>query len=475
MKKRNIFTFWNDIVNEETIKIAIDGSSYSHDDQSLNVFSFLNIYDQFKIFYISSKEVRDKNFSFKIFIPEFRRRNEINLNLQNSNEFWGSGFKDEKIKDILSIELIGAIATADIVITKEDIHDKYDRNFIAKNFYGKKPYIGKLSECLSAIRPWINNMSKFTAGNEFSICFSNWISINFALKILIPYFQNAWGAAVVTKEDEFPLGEGCVQDFLSSISIRSQHLLTTRDLLEVLKLNTFKTFGQKTENISYMTNYYFGYFLLLLTAIIDSLEWITNWRIYEQTKRPLEIAFRKKKKKYYKSFVKDLSRFDKSLSDYIESDSTQSLLELIYYLRNFFAHNILPGQIYYSGNPHGLSGNLLSPKGDIADKIMEFLKCNKLTNEQILEMGIEIKRITLNPSDEEKLIEPILFSRYILMRVMEFIDTIFKHLCIEKKMISSQDEKNKYNMLGKNFLKTSDTDFIDKTDQALIAVEASVP
>jgi len=473
MEKIRLYSLWENIVKKETIKIAIDGSSYSHDDESLNILSTLNVYNQFEVLYVSSKGIKDKNLNFKFCIPEYKRDDEIILKFHDSNELWGSGFRDKKIKDLLSVDTIAAVAFADVVVTEFDIYSQFKKYFIEENFYGKSPYIGKLSNCLSAIRAWINNLSKLTAHKNYTYHFSKWISVTFANHILLPYFQTAWRAALVTEEDNFPLGEGSVQDFLSSILLRSKHLLTTRDLLEVLKFNTFESFNPKSDKYSYMVIYYFGYFLLLVTAIIDSVGWIVNWRINRRIKSGLEISFRKTHR-YFSSFNKDLLKFDNALSNYIVTDSTQSLLELIYYLRNFFAHNILPGSVTYSGF-EGLSGDLISLKGKVENKILEFSKCNNLTDKQLLEIGIEIKRLTAKPSDDEKLIEPILFSRYLLMRLIEIVDTIFKHLNIERKMITSQKEKDEFDRLGRIPLKTVSNDFLDKTNQALSIIEASVP
>ncbi|MFX0135865.1 MAG: hypothetical protein ACFFDN_19635 [Candidatus Hodarchaeota archaeon] len=473
MQKIRLYSLWENIIKKETVKIAIDGSSYSHNDESLNVLSTLGVYNQFEVLYVSSKGIKDKNLNFKFCFPEHKRDNEIILKSHDSNELWRLGYKHKEIKDMLSVDTIAAIAVADIVVTEIDIYSKVEKYFIEKSLYGKSPYICKLTNCLSAIRAWINNLSKLTAYKNNTFWFSRETSVNFAIHMLLPYLQTAWRAAVVTKADNFPLGEGTVRDFISSTLLRSKHLLTTRDLLEVLKINTFERFNPKAEDYSYMVIYYFGYFLLLITAMIDSISWIANWRINRHIKSGLEVSFRKTRR-HFSSFIKYLSRFDNTLSNYIASDSIQSLLELVYYLRNFFAHNILPSSVMYSGS-EGFSGDLISLKGDVERKIQEFSKCNNLTDKQLLEMGIDIKKLTTRPSDGEKLIEPILFSRYILMRLIEIVDTIFKHLCIENKMITSQEEKKEFDRLGRIPLKTASDDFSDKTNKALSIIEASVP
>jgi len=473
MEEIHLYSLWENIVKKETIKIVIDGSSYNHNDESLNVLSTLSIYNQFEILYVSSKEIKDRNFNFKFCIPEYKRDDEIILKSCDSNELWRLGLRDKKIKNTLSINTIAAIAIADVLITEIDIYSQFEKYFIEKSLYGKSPYTCKLTDCLSAVRAWINNLSKLTAHKNYTLHFSKWISVTFAIPILLPYLQTAWRGAVVTKEDNFPLGEGTVQDFLSSILLRSKHLLTTRDLLETLKLNTFERFNPKAENYSYMVIYYFGYFLLLITAIIDSISWITYWRINRPMKSGYKVSLRKTRS-YFSSLFKDLLKFDNALSNYIASDSVQSLLELIYYLRNSIAHNILPSSVTYSGF-EGLSGDLISLKGDVEKKIQEFSKCNKLTDKQLLEIGIDIKRLTARPSDNEITIEPILFSRYLLMRLVKIIDTIFKYLCIEKEMIKSQKEKDEFDRLGRIPLKTNRPDIGDKTNQAMSIIEASIP
>ena len=61
------------------------------------------------------------------------------------------------------------------------------------------------------------------------------------------------------------------------------------------------------------------------------------------------------------------------------------------------------------------------------------------------------------------------------MRIIKIVDTIFKHLSIEKKMITTQEEEKEFDRLGKIPLKTGNDEFLDKTNQALSIIEASVP
>lgn len=476
MNQAPIYCLWEKIVKKESIKIAIDGSTYKYEDESLKALRTLSYYKQFEIFYISNQDIDKKN-NIKIFLPEYLRKTEIILKGAGSKETWVSGIKNDSTKNILPIELIGAIAFGDLVVTKTDLYSKYDKFFLTSNFDGKNPYIGDLSGCLSAIRAWINNQYKLSTRSDFSYHFSSWLSVTFATKILLPYLDDAWRAAVVTKEDKNPLGEGTVRDFLSGILSRAKHLLTTRDLLEVLKLNSFsRLFNPKVDNIPYMVTYYFGYYFLLITAMIDSSCWITNWRINRKT-RNYELTFRKNNR-HFKPFITELAKFNSEFSDYIESASVQSYLNLIYYIRNFIAHNILPNGIRYVGF-EGLSGDLISIKGKIEDILKEYSKCNNIADTELLNIGTEIKRSTADRKDDEKLFDPVLFSRYILMRAMEFIDTIFKYLSIEKKILTAKDEQNEFERLEKISLETKKNDefneFIENTNKALVEIEASIP
>jgi len=442
MNQAPIYCLWEKIVKKESLKISIDGSTYKYEDESIKALIALSYYKQFEIFYVSNQDIDKKN-NIKIFIPEYIRETEIFLKRPGTKEMWGSGFKNSKIKNIFSIELVGAITFGDLVITKTDLYSKYDKFILTSNFDGRNSYIGDLSRCLSAMRAWINNQFKLSTSTEFSYHFSKWNSITFATKKLLPYLDDAWRAAVVTKEAKYPLGEGNIRDFLWGIFLRAQHLLTTRDLLEVLKLNSFnRLFNPKADNFSYMVIYYFGYIFLLITAMIDSSCRITNWRINRKIKRNYELTFRKNNTQF-KPFITELAKFNGELSDYIESDSVQSLLNLIYYLRNYFAHNILPSGIRYVGF-EGLTGDLISLKGNIEEKIKEYSKYNDITDTRLLDIGIEIKCPTANRKDDKQLFEPVLFSRYILMKTMEFIDTIFKYLSIEQKILTTQDEQDEF-------------------------------
>lgn len=474
MQEIHLHSLWEKIVKKEKIKIAIDGSSYAHDDEDLNVLSTLNIYEQFEVLYISCKKIKDKNFYFKFFTPEYKEENEILIECVDSKELRISGFRNKEVKDVFSIELIAAITFADVVVTRIEIYPILKKHSLEYVFNGKKTFIGSLSRCLSAIRAWVNNQNKLSTSTGSTHHFSKWRSIIDAQKKLLPNFQTAWRATVSTQENKFLLGEGTIQDYLSSISLRAMHLITTRDLLEVLKLNSFdRLFNPKADNFSYKVIYHFGYYLLLITAVVDSLEWITSWRIYNKVKYKSKVSFRNTKE-CHKSFVKDLVKFNENLSIYVNSDSIQSTLKLVYSIRNFFAHSILPGFASYSGC-EGLSGDLIALKGNLETEIKKFIECNNLNKRQLLEVGIEIKRPILDPRHNDIVIEPILFSRYVLMRVMEFIDTVFKYLYIEKKLITIQNEQDKFDSLGKISLRTNRYDFFEKMNQALVAIEASVP
>jgi len=475
MGKLRLYELWENISRKEKIKIAIDGSSYKYDEDSIQTLSYLNIYEQFDIIYISSEQVEGEKSILKIFCPEYKRGNEITIKATTPRELRGSGFKDGSIKNILSVELIACIALADVVATRTDIFSKVDKNFIQNNFYASKTFVGNLSECLSAIRAWINKHAELTIKKDkFAFHFSKLLIVTLSEHILLPHFDDAWRAAVAIKEDKYPLGEGTLNDYLYAISLRVRHMLTTRDILEVSKLNTYETFNRKSENYSYMLTYYLGYFLILATAILDSLCWVTNWRLGRIIGKGYEISLRKTNKHYGK-FIASLSGFNIGLSNYVALDSTQSYLELIYYLRNFIAHNIMPGNINILGNYQGLHGELIVLQGKVENKVMEFSKYNGLSREELMKIGIECMRPTVNRRDDKTVMEPILFARYSILRVMNIIEIFFSDLSMEKKMLSEKEEIEKYDSLIHLPLEKNRGELIEKTDKALIAIEASIP
>jgi len=123
MNQAPIYCLWEKIVKKESLKISIDGSTYKYEDESIKALIALSYYKQFEIFYVSNQDIDKKN-NIKIFIPEYIRETEIFLKRPGTKEMWGSGFKNSKIKNIFSIELVGAITFGDLVITKTDLYSK---------------------------------------------------------------------------------------------------------------------------------------------------------------------------------------------------------------------------------------------------------------------------------------------------------------------------------------------------------------
>jgi len=246
-------------------------------------------------------------------------------------------------------------------------------------------------------------------------------------------------------------------------------------MLELLKFNSFDRFNKKQDRYSYYLNYYFGYFLLLLTGIFDAIDTISYWRIKNKNKKPIHISFRYKNKDSEK-YIREISLINKDLGEFLGTEKIQSTLKFIYFFRNYIAHDILPGGVTYVGNFQGLSGDLLLLKGKLMENIEDFAKHNELiTKEQLLEVGIDNKPRVVGEKEVEKLFEPILFSRYMVSHAMSIIDSIFKHLNLEQRLLSSQKEKEEFEKLRKLPRRTSYDEIFDKVDRALAYVEASVP
>lgn len=213
----------------------------------------------------------------------------------------------------------------------------------------------------------------------------------------------------------------------------------------------------------------------MLTGIFDALDTISYWQIKNKNKKPIHISFRNKNKDS-KKYIREISSINKDLGDFIGTEKIQSTLRFIYFFRNYIAHDIMPGGVTYLGNYQGLSGDLLLLKGKLAENIEDFTKHNELiTKEQLLDVGIDTKPAAVGDKEEEKLFEPILFSRYMVSQAMSIIDSIFKHLNLEQRLLSSQKEKEEFEKLRKRPRRTSGDENFDKVDRALAYVEASVP
>lgn len=474
-----LFSLWKGVGKKGSISIAIDGSSYQYDDEALRYLSTLDLFDQFEVFYVSNNTINSKEKGLRILVPRIGQgggKEEYRIDLEGQRYSFFPGFRNKETKEKYSAELLGSIAIGDLAITKKDIRSKYERDLIRDSFGGGKGYIGDMSECLSAIRAWINKKGVLNFNNRSSLIISKWMAISFALQRLLPNCKKAWRAAVVSKEENCPLGEGTVRDYIGSILSRAEHLLTTRDLLEVLKLDSFDRYGTHQVNYSYLANYYFGYFLMLLTGIIDSTETLSYWGICDRQKKPLSVSFRLgKNEKSHKKFLEEMFGFNKDLAKYVNSDEAQSLLKLIYTFRNHVAHEILPANITYVGNIGGLSGDLMVLKGKMIEKMDKYSKSRNLSKEQLLGIGVELRGKSGVPDKQEILVEPILFVRYMLLEGLKFIENVLGYIQLENIIISSTEEKEKYNRIGELPRTKSSFEPFEKVNEVMALMEASVP
>jgi len=255
--ENHLFSLWEQISKKDEVIIAVDGSTYEYNDQELIILSDLKIFKQFEILYVTNREIENKDLNLKIHTPKIliagKDEFETRLYEQNSENMRGSGFRGEKLIETLSTELIACLSIADFTVTKTKTSEipYYINN--RNSFYGKNPFSGTMSECMSALRVWIYKLDYLDFGNG-KIGFSKWMSSSLAIHRLLPHFQRARGAAIVSKEEEYPLGDGDVKEYLSSIFLRSQNLIITRDMLELLKFNSFDRFNKKQDRYSYYLN-----------------------------------------------------------------------------------------------------------------------------------------------------------------------------------------------------------------------------
>ena len=185
--------------------------------------------------------------------------------------------------------------------------------------------------------------------------------------------------------------------------------------------------------------------------------------------------YEKIKKKYFESSIIHLK---KKLKEYIKSNAIQSILTMIYSLRNLTAHDKLPDLIGRRKNlmrySKGLYGELISIKTskDI-ENISNFLKLNKYTEEQMHDIGVELK-IDSDKKEKEIFINPILFVRSLSIQLFKIIDNIFKYLCIEKKLKKFQSKEEKDDFYQETDIKMGDDGLIAELRKALIAIESEI-
>jgi len=474
MEKLTLYNLWKKISQKNKIVIAIDGNSYPYNDEEIKTLFYINNFEQFEILYISSKNDKNQKSNNLLFQPKYKIHNEISIERINPHNVRVTGFQDEKIKSLFSIELISAIGFGDFAITRENVFSILNEKELRRIFYDGKVFIGNLSKCFSALRPWINEQTELNYNKNNSILISNWNSIYTAAyrDFISPNLTNVKRIvyALNDSKTKFSTGDN-IKDYLDAISTRMIHILKTRDTLESFKMNSFKsTFGGN--NYSSNMHYFFGYLLILATGIIDSIGRVLFWSIDKQIKNYMEVTIKKDKSgKRYKNFLEDLSSKNSILADYLDSDDTQYFFELIYSIRNYVAHGILPNRISLQGYFGGLHGDLICIQVD-SELIIKYLTSRNVIESQ--DIGIEILRQTLD--ETKNLLDPVLFARHVVKKIIELSENIFGMLSLEHKIID-KEEMDKYHLYknGSQIKKKNDPLEIEMLDWFLSTIETQFP
>lgn len=465
MESNSLFKLWEHISRKETIVIAIDGNSYSFEDEEIKTLFCLNDFDQFEILYISSKNDPEQELESIVWCPYFRANNEIEIRKENPKKYCISGYDDPAIKNILSLELIAAISFGDLAVTKDNLDSHL--KLIQKSFSPSKTYIGNLQKCFSALRAWINKQQKLSIKKScYSYLFSNWTNIILHFNLVTPNKKNIYQAIESLNNLKLMYNDMDIREYFQSISTRIIHILNTRDILEVLKINTYDSTKRDLNSFSLNMTYYFGYLLILITGILDALGLIINWAIDRNIKKNYEVTLKKSKEETYKKFIKILNAHNKALADYIDSEKNQDFFELVYSIRNFIAHSIMPKSMRLLGNYQGLHGDLIYLDGSIEKLVVKY------SNEawkNISDIGIEMYKPSINPKDNKVILDSVLFTRFAVKEIIDFVDNIFLMLPLQNK-ITEEEERLKYN----NFKTRSSSKSISKSIEPLELILSSI-
>lgn len=476
-----LFSLWESISKKESIRIAVDGSSYQYDDETLGFLSTLGLFSQFEVFYVSSHETCTRQGGLRILIPRIcseGAKDVYEIHLEEPGQFlFSSGFSSAKAREKYPPELLGAIAFGDLVITERDLESKADKDLIWDSFHSRRGFIGNFSECLSALRAWAYRKSILSFETGLRLKISREMSTLRALSKLVPNAKMAWRAAIVSQDKNLALKDGTVKDYVWSVLGRVKHLLTTRDFLEIIKLESFDRLHASHEDLNYLADYYFGYFLVLLTGVIDSTETLSYWCLCDRKEKPDRIHFRRPSKidAQQRDFLEKMRASNRHLAEYVGSEESQVLLRLIYELRNLTAHDILPSNLTSQGNFLGLSGDLLAFKGRVMESMRNYADVLRLSKDQLISLGVEMKSKGGISDRQEIWVEPTLFVRYILAESLKFIDRVIGYLQIENIILSSTEETEKYEKLGKSPRTKPGLEIFESVNEVMALIEACIP
>jgi hypothetical protein len=110
-----LFSLWKNIGKKGSHSIAVDGSSYQYDDEGLRYLSTLDLFEQFKVFYVSNKKLDSKEEGLPILVPRISQgggKEEYRLDLEtlDAGYLLCSGFRNKEINEKYSAELLGSVA-----------------------------------------------------------------------------------------------------------------------------------------------------------------------------------------------------------------------------------------------------------------------------------------------------------------------------------------------------------------------------
>lgn len=467
-----LFNLWESISEKETIRIAIDYNSIDLTGEEITKIAFLNYTQELEIYTVTSQESTSLTNALKI-KKLYMAHNDTKEDLREYLKKWSRYYGELPNDDFLSDELIESILHADVVVTNNAFMKKLDLSVLSTIFHSKC-YIDNFTNCLSAIRAWINSYDAFSFGNNSRIVLPKWQAVTFANRFLMPYLQDAWAAAVATKQKRYILPEVTINDYLASILSRLRYIFTTRDILETLKLKSYKKFSGNPYGFRYLSSYYFGYILILATALIDSVGCVLCFAFDKKIKHGAEVSLREENNKKYKSIFNLIQNSNEEMAAFLNSAPLQSFFELLYYLRNSIAHRSLPDPVHYSGNMDDLSGHLLSLNGGVLKRIEKFSENNQFDKNQLKQIGIKHMKYAIDDAYHELCLESILFSRFLVAKLAEFLNESFRLILLPKKMNLTEEEEKEFNRL-KNIKLFTKMDYFEQTTEALTMIEASIP
>lgn len=195
------------------------------------------------------------------------------------------------------------------------------------------------TQIMEIVRLFMLKNEKYKVRNNYSIDSTYYYLYRY--KKVFYEFQRVWNW-LIEIDNQFNSNE--LLDFGVSLYTRLDFYCRSSDFVKIHSL-----MKQNNTNASHML-YHMSYMAILMTGTFDNIAWIIKY-LYNLELDKMEIVLKSTSKNKFK---KALSNIDIALSEYIFSEETQNIINLIYPLRDQTVHGQFLSSVRYGNTKRNM-------------------------------------------------------------------------------------------------------------------------